>query len=397
MITNSILLHISLIILIFLSTLTLVYLFKKISKTSTYLFQYKLKSKNLSLTLVAIYIILFFILLYILRMYTLKEVTDLSIPLNAILHFIHMLMDLQLIPRICLIILTFNLIWILIFIMANINKFFTHHILMLHIFYEGQEPAPGKAWAPYEKFVFSLTSYSDDDIISYNIWKILSRIAGYLYPKPNSKYSRADWDAIPTYHPIQIMTSILLNSYYKKAVIYSPFLLILDDCVFNDFQVRYLSHYMLFFVPLMLIKRLANAASHSNTLICKSFYNMYYKRKEVKGFFAIRPEWEPLLDMYLKNGLREEWDNGNFGSLLYLGSDFEWYNDDNIYYLNRFDTGVEITPEGKIIEAVRNDDDTEGYVEWILLFDYDYTKSKGNYHTYSQNTDGIDCLQNCKR
>ena len=48
------------------------------------------------------------------------------------------------------------------------------------------------------------------------------------------------------------------NDYVHYAIKLAPLLVIFKDCVFNDFQIRYLSSYILFYTPVLITSKISN-------------------------------------------------------------------------------------------------------------------------------------------
>ena len=105
----------------------------------------------------------------------------------------------------------------------------------------------------------------------------------------NSNKYILNYKIFPKYHPLHILINIFNNYFVNKAFLLSPLLLIFEECVFNDFQIRYLSYYMLFYTPIFIIYKITSYILRMETVITKALYYIYYKKEKTSGMYVASP------------------------------------------------------------------------------------------------------------
>ena len=311
----------------------------------------------------------------------LKDITD----LRFIPEYLTLIKDN---PIDSIILLPFNvtLLLVILGILASIHKFFIKHMLRLHVYHYAKSRKLYQWDGMYVKFLNEFTSrfynkpipsewlcgFSSYLILKFTPYTIKHEFLGIVS-------HRVDYQRIPKYHPFHILIKITDNRYLNLAILLSPLLLIFEDCVFNDFQIRYLSYYMLFYTPILLLWRIGRYIHSLETAIIETLYEIYYIEPEKSGVYAAAPFIQNIINMYLQNNLTTSpgaaveltYDLGSFFRT-YKGLWFELEDEKHKIYVNG--TGYRIILDTNCIPnrayLLKEDEDGLEYLDdemYILL------------------------------
>jgi hypothetical protein len=354
-------------------------LLQKVTKRSTDLFQYKVTNFYISYLYAGTYILGFILFLYGLRIYNVNRVIDLKEIYKDCCIIYNLFSEISFLLRIYISLLCIFLILIILLLFVNMHKYFIKHIYNLHLYVNSKpDKYRGRLW----KHVWTLSWISDDDIISYMIYDISSKIT-----KLTNGFDK-DYN-LPAYHPHKFFAKVK-HRFYQRFVVLSPLIFVLYDCIFNDWVLTHVFYYLLVYIPLMLIKRiticLATEADDIATLLWQIFYekervfDIYETYKKRPYFYAISKENKSLLDLYLLNGLRRIFGEKD------IGLDMQMYlRYTTLFVLNHLERETYMNDEGvclkllednrvfvqvEVVDYEKDYDDQISYTlgeEWILL------------------------------
>lgn len=255
---------------------------------------YKIKSMSLNILIVSAYILFYVVLLYCVRLYNIGQKLDLKVI------YIMFKIYWSIMPNILIkIYLIFLLILFTIFLFTVIIKIqklcikqmFILYIYVTHKYNLNIISFGNKYQNTYGlNFLLKISSFfswiNNNDIVSYTIGTVLERI----YFKKNNK-------------KLKMLSNILLyNDIYKRIIVISPLFVIAYDCLFNNFVLQTFYYYMLFFVPLMLVKRITYAINKTNDSITEILWNIYYNKDPQKKYIA-SPEEKEIIDIFVQSNL----------------------------------------------------------------------------------------------
>jgi hypothetical protein len=345
-------------------SLILVILQKVVARSSD-LYQYKLTNKYLSIFFVCVYITVFLIFLYGLRIYNIHRTVDLKEVYQSCLLILDIIKLTPIFLRFNLVLMCIWIFLIVLLLLLGLHKFFTYHIYILYLYYRHKIISER-----FQSFLSKLRWIGHDDLISYYLYDIIYRTERLFY---GSNY---DYKSMCNHNNFYIFKYIINHRYYRTMITFSPFIIIAYDCIFNNWILVHVYYYLLLYVPLMVIKRITSALLSESTIISKILCNIYYKKELC--FYALSKEHKRILDLYLLTELRKNVEL-DFNIEVYLEDiiQYELYNEErNTYrnnegiYLQKKDNRVYL--EIKIDVEDEKDNLTDLFIvgeEYILLAD----------------------------
>jgi hypothetical protein len=264
----------------------------------------------------------FVVFLYCLRIYNIANIVDLKVIVKLFNNLTNLLSPFSLIFKSYLIIFCILIIINSLLILALVHKYFIHQLHILYIFlrYNTIERNQNEDY-----FTGVFIDPFDLDLISYWIKKLnLYLDQRFFYYSNNFSwelgpaYSDSDkfntyrkaWDLYtdyikkrPWYHIHNLIFRFFKNRYYRKIFIpFSPILVIIYDCIFNNFVLIHVYYYLLLYVPLMLWRRITIFISMENYNISEVFWDILYKDENC--FYALPINHKKLFDVYIANGIK---------------------------------------------------------------------------------------------
>jgi hypothetical protein len=353
---------------------------QRVTVKSIDLYQYKLRSKSLSLFFAGSYILVFILFLYGLRFYNIHRTVDLKEVYQSCLLILNNIMLMSFFLRFNLVLLcVFTFLLLLVFLLS-FHKFFTHHIFMLYIYYT--YIISGKRLLVNYflfRFHFNLGWIGSNDLITYFLHQILYKLSRY------SDGPYVGYKKLPRYHPYHMFSFILYHQRLKTMIILSPIIFIGYDCIFNNWVLVHIYYYLLLYIPLMMIKRVTTSIGTDSGPIIRLLWDIYYKKELC--FYALSIEHKRIIDIYLLSGLRHNIDLGlDIEMYLESNSRFELYNEERNTYMNSEGIYLQKTVDNKVFLEIEIEDD-EGNItyslgeEWVLLTDKTKTNNMKNSKT----------------
>jgi len=356
---------------------------QKVTTRSNDLFQYKLRNKYLSLFFAGSYIIVFILFLYGLRVYNLHRTVDLKEVYQSFkdIYCILTVMDLYLLFLFVLLLLS-----LLIVLLNIMHNFFTNHIFMLYIYYVYSYDkellrieSRSKLHKFQRKFYDLLFKINGTDIISYYInelgYKLTKIINGPTF----------DYNTLSNYHFYRLFRKLVYGrsrDAYRLFIMLSPFLVIIYDCICNNWVLYHVYHYLLIYIPIILIKRITTFVGSNPNYILNIIWNIYYKQDK-NCIYAISKNNSIILTSYLLSGLKVTPDLidlqlSNIPFCLYHSITFTLYNKERNTYINDEGIYLQKTLDNRLfleMEVVEDKEDDYKITyslgeEWILLADH---------------------------
>jgi hypothetical protein len=389
----SIIISITVSLITFLSYFSIItIILQRVTTRSSDLFQYKLKSKSLSIVFATIYVLLFICLLYGLRIYNIHRTLDLKEVYQSFkdISSLFTVMDLYLLFLLLLFILS-----LLLLLLTIIHNFFIHHIFMLYLYYTcSPDYARARIESQFNLRKVSVRTYylhkfqtklyqllfdiGHTDIILFSFYRFSYFITKIINGGPVS-----DYNTLSKYNPYCFLGMVVYSQRYRNIynlfITLSPFLVIIYDCIFNNWVLYYVYYYLLFYIPIILLKRVTIFIRLDPSYILDIIWDIYYKEKK-NCIFAISKKDSIIITSYLFSGLRVTPDHidlqlSNIPFYLYNCISFERCNEERNTYMNNEGIYLHMTKDNRVfleIEVVeyKEDDYEIRYTlgeEWILL------------------------------
>jgi hypothetical protein len=266
-------------------------------------FKFKLKNVYFSVALVIFYLIFFVLIFYVIRILNIRndqflDINKLFIRINFI--YLTYLPHSKFLVLCCLLICLMSIL-LFILIMLIVNKFFFRHLYMLYFYF-----AYGSQFGPLIRYKILDLSYLD--VLSYILFyaPCLRMIINYGFREGlNAPFDKNYLSKMPWYLRFYLSIAGLLTSReFQRGLTWSPFYFMLSDCATHDFVLRWTSLYLLFYVPLILIRRATYSAfCHSRAVaIMLVAWEVYYGKE--KQLYAIPSKSLKYLDyIFLTQGL----------------------------------------------------------------------------------------------
>jgi hypothetical protein len=223
------------------------------------------------------------------------------------------------------IILMIPTIIIIILIMLLIRKHLHHQIYNLW-FYIIYNYAVHSVDSDPKRIIMQLARIGRRDLIAYSIWEISfyieERRCGYIEAHASWAkelvYFYYKWGThkgpyegrpegyhghpYPWYHHKFIIKYIIDHKFYRNFMVpFSPLLILLYDCFFNNLIITHVYFYLLFYVPLMLFKKVTTLVSFENIQLGPLLWDLLYKRETC--IYALNSKDKVILNKFIKNGL----------------------------------------------------------------------------------------------
>lgn len=305
-ILNPLLFNILLISMIFLLIRIIFILLRQSLGKSINLYQYKIHNLYVSWIIVLCYIIIGILTVYLIRLYLLPRNVDLLFQYNNAMYTMQYVFTFMktydIFIKLYMLIVLILIITIFIFFIVTLQKTLYKEIHKLFLYYNAKDrKIANKPFRLIKNKLFAL--FLRHDIF---LW-FLQTIAGLSFSL--KKYNNnCTWDNVPRYHPYCILNSISAKGYYTKIIRVSPLIILLYDCVFNSFVVTHVFYYLLFYLPLMLLKRIVEVISTTAPYINEMLYDIYYR--EETCLYTVSPNLKIMLDSYLLSGIKINYDLG---------------------------------------------------------------------------------------
>ena len=71
---------------------------------------------------------------------------------------------------------------------------------------------------------------------------------------------------------------ILNSNKYKTFIQISPIIIVIYDCIINNFIIIHVYYYLLIYTPIMLIKRITTVINNTNFPFTEILWDIYYKK-----------------------------------------------------------------------------------------------------------------------
>lgn len=281
---------------------------------------YRIKFFTYNIFCTVIYVGFFVVILYCIRCYNMPQELNLKEWYNIVKNIINLGLEISWYHTIvCIIFILLLFILILIGIVL-FYRYLLKQIFNLYLFIR---------WNPVERDFYDTlyTKYilpgpGPWDIITYIIAKIsayLTKRLGYyknglIWKKKPDIFSEECkkerkilyqyLDNRPWYHFDKILRWITRRKYYKKIFVpLSPLFFIFYDCIFNNFIITHVYYYLLFFMPIMLVRRITTSLWSETSWMPELFWDILYKKETC--IYALPIMEKKLFDIYVANGFRK--------------------------------------------------------------------------------------------
>jgi len=266
------------------------------------------------------YISFFIIFLYCLRIYNFSNFVDLKIIFKNIKILNELSQNLSWIFKFSIITISGLLLINTIILICLLHKYCNYQIFKLYLFFKFNTTERNYTILNLSPFIFPY----DCDLLSYFLQKSIHYIDKRLYfyvnnlswTRNTNVFSSSDYKSYQQsndfyinylrkrskYYYLNMVYSLINNKYYKKFIIFSPILLVLYDCIFNNLIIIHVYYYLLFYVPLMLYRRITIRSCTENTDISCLVWDILYK--EETCIYALPLDHKKLFDVYISNEIR---------------------------------------------------------------------------------------------
>jgi hypothetical protein len=380
----------------FLSYFSLItVILQRVTTRTSDLFQYKLRNKYLSLFFASIYILIFIVLLYGLRIYNIHRTIDLKEVYQSCLLILDILMLMPFVLVFDLVLLCILTLLLLLLFLLSFHNFFTHHIFMLYLYYtcsQDQETlrqsqrkrhkVPARIYYLHKfqtKLYQLLFNISKTDIILYSLYQLSYKVIKMR------KGLYFDYKTLSDYHPYSFLSTLVYRQRRRKVynlfVTLSPFIAVIYDCIFNDWVLDHVYYYLLIYIPIILIRRITTFISLDPSYMLNIIWDIYYKQDN-NCIYAISKRDSIIISSYLLSGLRStpeliDLQLSNIPYSLYHNISFSLSNEERNVYINREGIYLRMTADNRVyqeIEVVEDKEDDYKITyslgeEWILLTD----------------------------
>lgn len=319
------------------------------------LYKYKINSFVLNIIIIILYISIFIIFFYILRLYNIGNYLDLKmLYLNITLIWSTFMTPLNILPKCLLISYIIILTGLVMILLISIIKKALIELFKFYIYIQLNPVRQKKI-----KGLGPFWSLRDNDIISYTFHTIINKIL--------LKYKNKDFYQKNSNYFFNILVN---NKKYQLFIQFTPFLVVLYDFIFNNFVIIHFYYYMLIYIPIMLFRRITAAITNTNEGFARILWQIYYNKEKDIYYIASKEEKE-IIDILLKANvgyvtefLLEMVEFYLQGSITYRLKDAEkniyWNNDGNCLQII----------ENKIFEVIEDDEGNKIFKEtqeWKFL------------------------------
>ena len=383
---NPLLLNIILFWVLFAASRIALKLYISIIQRSSNVYKFKIHHKFFSIAFISMYIFLFIFFFYILRLLSMPRIINLEQVLQNITiykgHIQSLLTSYFLTTSYFLVIISITIIILCLAIKKMHQLAFVEIYKWFLVFITNYQYISNKnIW----NFCLKISSLAHTDLMAHLAIKCsryLTKNAqkyNIMYKdKPFSQY----YTQLPFYHYHKIILFIFDYHYYNMIKKSLPVIIIIYDCIWNNFIITHVFYFFLLYIPLMLFQRIATTFATNAFFISQYLCTIYYKVENC--IYAIPQNFRPILDDYLLSDLTINPDLGlNCQAELLIKeiSRFEQYPEDKSLYVN---PGREFlhTYDNKVFYHVVEDEEGEPHdgEEWYIIAD----KRKKDNHEEKQ-------------
>jgi len=321
------------------------------------LYKYKIDSFIFNIIIISIYISTFIILFYISRLYNLGKLLDLKILYkDATTIWTTFTTPLPLIAKFFLITCYILLLILLLLLFSLINKKIMLEIFKLYLF-TILDPSKYSRGYEIQRFCFK---FHKNDLVTHSLIKMEKYLLHLYFTRQNKRmpmfYAEIPWYLNPMYK--------LSNSkYYSLFVQTTPMFVIIYDCIFNNFIITHVYYFLLFYTPLILLKKITFTVSKTYDSMAHILWRIYYDKTPDIIFIANKEEKE-LIDISLKAnvGYIPGLALSMVGFFLEKTITYHLKDQENNIYWN-FDGNYLRVINNKIYEIIEDDEGNETYKE----------------------------------
>jgi len=336
------------------------YLLDILSQRSLNINQYKIRNIYYSYFLAISYVLGYIFGLYILRLYNISRMLNLIEIYNSVKETFMLLNKLS-IPTlfgVVFLCMTFTIFIILSFIC--LSKICIHHIFCIYLYYwyADNKTFTEKTRKRLQNIRSNLTSIGKEDLFNYLLNHLICKLFCWY-----NKDSFKPW-LLPRTHPYIKFTRFQTNKYYLFICNISPVIVILYDCIFNNFVISHVYYYLLIFIPIMLLRKVTTCMATTASYICQSLWKIYYSTNN--ALYSVPLKMKPILDSYLLSGLRYNIEIG-FDTEFYIYNTilFIPYNNESYTFINNEGITLKLINNNSIIEE--KDGNIIPAEEWVFL------------------------------
>jgi hypothetical protein len=313
----------------------------KLLSKSNDIFQYKSNNIKLTIFLVILYILTFFILLYAWRVYNMDRILNLKRLFDDshrlwLINISHI----DLLFQYCFVLIIIFIFIILIILILEFHKYFLLNIFKIYLYYYYLTEHNNYCQSLYNLF----GRIGSTDIISHSLVKLAFKTA----KRPSS----AQYKSLPPYHYLKIISFIVYKNhgYVQKLITISPIIIVFYDILFNEYTLNILYKYLLMYIPLITLRRITHTAATDASALMRILKTMYYE-KEHNVLYAIDKKNKELLDKFIM--LRLRCDDIDFVDLqFHLASiiRFQLNDIEKNLYVNSEGTELKLTSDYKVFK-----------------------------------------------
>ena len=354
--TNFIFYFVLFINLLTLTLLTLI-TFVSLNYTSLDLYKYKINNSFITFSIIILYISIFIIFFYCLRLYNIGHYLDLKqlyISIKIILNTFFV--PLQILHKLIILFYFIIIVLFILILMLSMIKKAQAEIFNFYIYVKGY-PLTGNIFNLRFKLLNKLTKFLDSDIISYSLHHFIEKIS--LKYKNVKKYPE-HYD----YFGCNINNVLVYNKKYKLFVQFSPIFFLLYDSLFNNWILIHFYYYMLIFTPIILFRNITTAMVKTNGGFVDILWQIYYTKDNHICYIANKEQRE-IINIFLRAnvGYVHELSIDNMLEFCLLGSLTYHLQDskNNIYWNN--DANYLKIEKNKIYEIVEDENGNNIYIE----------------------------------
>jgi hypothetical protein len=276
---------------VFSSYLIILALFQRLIVKYTDLYQYKVTNLYISIFWASLYILIFILFFYILRVYNVNTAVDLCEVYFSICKGYHwfMALPLGLVWRIYFILLFIFFVILCLLLMQNFYKYMLYHIFLLYFYFYEEKNSHISHHYLY-RFLGNIRDIGQKNIIIYYFIYLLNKTSK-RFLKKGERYHELN-----KYNIFRIIWRILFSRKLETLIALSPLFFVIYDCIFNHFIITHVFYYLLIYIPMMIFKRVTTCMGTSAPYVVYLLQNIY----------ALSPTDKKVLDIYLLNGLRFE-------------------------------------------------------------------------------------------
>jgi hypothetical protein len=244
------------------------------------------------------YIIIFIVFLYGLRISNMNQKLDLTIIWQHILDILSIYYSFHISFQFILLIIVLLIFANILFVFLLMHKFFMSHIFNSYLFFTyNYVDSFNNTW-----FFNKARHLGDSDLISYYLKEISFHIIYHFLYDSNKLWSNYYSD-LPWYNYHKFISQILSNKWYINVIVpSSPLIVVLYDILYYDFILKHVYYYLLFYIPLMLLRKITISISTENETICELIWDILYKEEHC--LYLLSENHKTLFDLYIKSGMR---------------------------------------------------------------------------------------------